>query len=184
MLCRIFIFCLLCFLLYTPSVFASDIKINEIIIHPRSGNHEWIEFYNPEKLNLSEYFIDDDTDFTSDSGNSPKKKLSAMQATDTQYPFLDNTSSMFNNDGDWIVLFDSYGAIIDQYSYTKDPGLDTPIGRFPDGSGEFAILQAATKGMPNAPAEPSPTPSQAAVPTSTHTPTPIKNPTPTATPKP
>lgn len=182
----LFLFSLVYFCFHFP-VFASNVKINEILVRPSSGNKEWVEFYNPDKIDLSTYYIDDDTNFNSDAGSSPKKDLKEIQADDTQYPYLELTSSMFNNGGDYAVLFDNTGNIVDQYSYTKDPGTDVSIGRVPDGVGDFAILASATKGSANSQPQPSPTLSPTKEPTPTHTPspTPIKSEqakAPTATP--
>lgn len=185
-------YCLVLFSVYAllspKDSFASNLKINEVVIHPSSGNKEWVEFYNPDKIDISSYWIDDDTDFTNDSGNSSKKSLQGIQGSDTQYPYFE-VSSMFNNDGDHVVLFGSDGAIVDQYEYSKDPGSDISIGRSPDGSGEFTVLATATKGSANSLPLPSSTPSPLPSPTPTHTPTPSPKPTPiksgpTLTPKP
>lgn len=152
----ILVFCNL--LLLSFPVYASNIKINEILVHPSSGNKEWVEFYNPEKTDISKYWIDDDTDFTSDSGNSSKKSLKDLLGMDTNYPYIELSSSMFNNAGDHVVLFDESGTIIDQYEYTKDPGSDVSIGRSPDGSDNFVLLTSATKGSANSAPQPTPTP--------------------------
>lgn len=53
-------------------VCAADIKINEVVVHPSSGGYEWVEFYNPDHLNINQYYIDDDTDFTNDIGSQKK----------------------------------------------------------------------------------------------------------------
>lgn len=146
---------LLAFLLFAKPVLASPF-INEFMAHPSSGNTEWVEFYNPDSLDLTSYFIDDDTSFASDSGSSSKKSLATT--TTGIYPSID-LSSMLNNSGDFVVLFDSSGNIIDQYQYTSDPGTDTTIGRSPDG-GSWIILSSASKGSANGGASsPSPSPS-------------------------
>lgn len=169
--------------LVSAQVYAADTKINEILVHPSSGAHEWIELYNPDSIDLSGYFLDDDTDFVNDIG-SAKKSLATIQGINTKYPYLDLTSSMFNNDGDSVVLFDQSGNIVDQYTYTKDPGENISIGRNPDGAGEFAKLSAATEGLANASLQPAPTLSPTKIPTPTHTPVPTNTLTPTHTPTP
>lgn len=162
-------------LIFAPFVHAENkIVINEFLIHPSSGNKEWVELYNPDSANLSGYWIDDDTDFTSDSGNSSKKSLSTIINSNSN-PYIE-LSSMLNNDSDHVVLFDTNGNIIDQYEYTSDPGEDVPIGRYPDGTGSFQALAESTKGNINS--MPAPTPS----PTPSPTPVPPKEPTPTKTP--
>lgn len=113
-----------------------------------------------------------------------KKQLSAIQGSDTDFPYIDLTSSMFNNDGDMVVLFDANGNILDQYTYTKDPGENISFGRNPDGTGEFAILSNTTQGQQNASIQPTSTLSPTKAPTPTHTPTPSRTPTPSHTPTP
>ncbi|HSW87578.1 MAG TPA: lamin tail domain-containing protein [Candidatus Saccharimonadales bacterium] len=174
-------FCLIFFLLFSPQVYASDIKINEVLVHPNSGDHEWVEFYNPSKTDLSNYYIDDDTDFDNDIG-SAKKSLSNIQGKDTPYPYIELSSSMFNNDGDAVVLFDENKNIVDQYTYDKDPGSAVSFGRSPDGMGEFALLSSTTKGSENASIQSTPTLSPTKTLTPTHTPTPPPTSTPTRTP--
>jgi hypothetical protein len=143
------------FLSTTPVYSQSNLKINEILAHPSTGNKEWAEFYNPENIDLSTYHLDDDTDFDSDAGSSSKKILSTYNNTNSSYPFFE-LSSFFNNGGDHVVLFDNSGQVVDQYEYVEDPGADTSLGRNPDGSGSFLALQNPTQGSPNSPPAPSP----------------------------
>src|SRR5258706_12428458 len=173
---------LLSFSPITAPVFASSLKINEVLVHPGSGNSEWVEIYNPDKTDISSFYIDDDTDFNSDTGNSSKKILTGIQGTDTQFPYFELTSSMFNNNGDNVVLFDNNGIMLDQYLYLKDPGIDVSLGRSPDGTGEIMLLAAATKGMANSQMQPSPTPTPTKVPTSTPSPKPTPTTKPANTP--
>jgi hypothetical protein len=160
----------------------AHITINEILVHPSSGNKEWVELSNPDNIDLANYWIDDDTSFTDDAGGSSKKSLSGlMQGKDATHPYIE-TSSMFNNSGDYVVLFDESGTIIDQYQYADDPGSDISIGRSPDGSGSFQILASATQGDTNTSPQPTATPTQPPQPTATNTPRPTHTPTPTKTP--
>lgn len=174
-----FLISLLSFL-FPAFVQADLVKINEFLAHPTSGNKEWVEFYNPGGINLSSYFLDDDVDFNSDTGSSDKKPLSAIPNPTATYANLEFTSYL-NNAGDYVVLFDQNGIIIDQFQYTEDPGADVSIGRSPDGSGSFNQLSAATKGAPNTSHVTNPTPSSSPSP-SYATPTtfisPVKSPTP------
>lgn len=160
-LCFLFIF-----FLFSTKTFASGLSINEFLAHPSSGNKEWVEFYNPDNVDLSNYYLDDDTDFNSDIGNSDKKNLTGFNNSNPLYPYFE-ISSFLNNSGDHIVLYSETGQIIDQYEYTHDPGADLSVGRFPDGNGEFQILSSATKGYSNSSP---PTPTQA--PTATDKPGP------------
>lgn len=159
---------------------SSNLSINEFLAHPSSGNKEWVEFYNPEKTDLSIYWIDDDENFNEDSGSSSKKSLANAESLNSTYPYIE-LSSFLNNSGDYVVLFSQDGSIIDKYQYTSDPGVDVVIGRNPDGTGDMIYLVSSTKGLPNShPVSPTPTP--APIPTNTPIPTPTQKPT--STPKP
>lgn len=185
-------------ILFVPSnsFASSNVKINEFLAHPGSGN-EWVEFYNPDQVDISSYFLDDDTDFSSDSGSSSKKSLSTINVSNLTYPYLE-FGSFLNNDSDYVVLFGADGSIVDQYQYTSDPGNDIPIGRSPDGSGQFSPLSSQSKGSansnptptpdptptPSPSPSPSPTPTPSPTPASSPTPTPIKSPSPSPKPTP
>lgn len=150
---------------------ASNIKINEFVAHPSSGNKEWVEFYNPDKVDLTKYWLDDDMDFSSDTGSSAKKSLTALQQVDSVYPYLE-FDSFLNNGGDYVVLFTDSGNIIDQFQYTSDPGADISIGRSPDGNDDFVILAQQSKGTSNGHPAPSPSPSPSPSPTPQNSPSP------------
>lgn len=154
----------------------STAAINEFV---PDGNPEWVEFYNASSSAeyLKNYYLDDDTSFTDDSGSSTKKLLTGLATSNPTFPFIE-LSSMLNNSGDSVVLFDPSGNIVDQYSYSSNPGKEISIGRNPDNSGTFFTLASPTKGNTNSPPQPSATPPPA--PTSAPAPT-LK---PTSTPKP
>jgi len=150
--------------------------INEFLAAP-TDNKEWVELYNPDKVDIKTYWIDDDLSFSSDSGNSDKKQLTdSIVSSDGIYSYIE-LSSFLNNSGDWVVLFKDTGEEVDKYEYTSNPGENVSIGR-PNNSGSFVALQSLTKGSSNSGAIPTPT----SVPTATVTPT--KTPTPTPTPEP
>lgn len=142
----------------------AQVVINEFV---PNFSTEWVEFYNSSSSAeyLKSYYIDDDTDFNSDTGSSAKKQLTGLITASATFPYFE-LSSVFNNSGDYVVLFDEGGNLVDKYQYTSDPGNGVSIGRYPDGSGSFYILTSATKGLTNS----SPTP------TSTPTPTPTPSP--------
>lgn len=176
------------FLHFAKPAFAADVVINELVAHPSTGNEEWVEFYNQNNIDLTTYWLDDDTNFSDDSGNSNKKSLENIVGTNL-YPYIE-FSSFLNNSGDYVVLFSADGTIVDQYQYTQDPGADIPLGHYPDGQGSIMILSSATKGLTNSEsptATPTLTPTSTPIPTATNTPTPTpvatstKTPTPTPT---
>lgn len=165
-----------------PAAFAdSTVVINEFV---PDANPEWVEFYNASSSAeyLKTYYIDDDVSFTDDGGSSAKKLLSNLIISDPIFPYIE-LSSILNNSGDNVVLFDSSGNILDQYNYSNNPGKDISIGRNPDKTGTFFTLASATKGTANSSPQPSATPSPTPTlsPTSTHKPTATTTPVPTAT---
>lgn len=146
--------------LSTLPVFA-QVKINEFLIRP---NPEWIELYNASDSAeyLKNYWLDDDTDFDSDSGTSPKKSLAGLKTDSIHFVYF-VTNSFLNDDGDMVVLFDNQKNVIDNFQFTVNPGDNLTIGRYPDETGSFTILKEPTQGWANSPpqppASPSPSPS-------------------------
>ncbi len=175
-------------IVYPRHAFAeTKVIINELLPHPPSGSKEWVELYNPDGADISGYWLDDDSNFSEDTGNSDKKNLSELSSISGHPYDVFEVSSMFNNDGDSVVLFAPDGAILDQFTYTKDPE-SYAIGRSPDVMGNFVVLASSSKGsansdpLPTATITPSPTLKPTAtpkVPTPSNSPTPIKTPTPT-----
>lgn len=160
---------LISFIFVSP-VFAS-VVINEF--NP-NASPEWVELYNASDSAeyLKSYYLDDDISFTEDSGSGTKKLLTELITMSATYPYID-ISSFLNNGGDYVVIFDSLGSLIDQYQYTHDPGDGITIGRSPDNTGSFSTLAFSTKGSQN---------SQPPTVTPTRTPTPSQVPSPTKTP--
>ena len=165
----------------------TNLVINEVSVHPSDGEKEWVELYNSSGIDMKTYWIDDDTDFASDSGGSAKKQMdTVVKGADDKHFVFDLPSAMFNNSGDFVVLFDNTGQIVDQFQYNEDPSVDHTFGRSPDGAGSFQILANATKGSTNSGPQPTVTPTPlptekpTAEPTVTRTPTqPKAKPTPT-----
>jgi len=173
-------------LLVVCSIFPQKVKaqvvINEFIAN---GTPEWVEFYNssPSADYIKNYYLDDDQNFLDDTGSGTKKLLTSLNTLNPTFPYFE-TTSFFNNSGDWIILFDQNGMMLDQFQYTSDPGRDFPIGRFPDSTGSFLMLSYSTKADGNSsPPTPVPTPTPTPVNiTPTPNPTPTKTALPTATP--
>lgn len=156
------------FLSLEPVSAEEKIQINEFLVHPGGENKEWVELYIPDGKNCAGYWIDDDTDFESDTGNG--KKYHIEQCADPlriQYHIVELPTALLNNTEDSIILFDPTGNVEDQYTYTSDPGIDISIGRNPDSIGSFYPLLSATKGAANT----------LPIPTQTPTPTPTIRPT-------
>lgn len=171
----LFISCL-AFLLFVSPVSANGSPvINEALVQPSGSNKEWVEFYG-NGIDLTNYWLDDDSDFTSDSGSSTKKQITTtVQGSDTSHIVYELPSAIFNNDNDTIVLYSPDGQIVDQYHYSSGPGEDMTLGRTPDGTGGFANLSFPTRGSANAGVKPpdTPTPHPTSKPTKEPSPTKI-----------
>ena len=163
--------------LFSPRIILAQVVINEFLVNP---NPEWVEFYNASESAefLKNYWLDDDRDFNDDTGSSPKKSLANLNIDNPTYPYLE-FNSFLNNTGDYVVLFDSEGNEIDYYQYKASPGEGVSIGRSPDASGDFVVLENSTRGGANSNPIPTATPTPTLTPTSTPTPKP-----PTPTPEP
>src|SRR3989344_9121617 len=121
---------LLLALVFPANVLA--VVINEFLPSPSSGNSEWVEFFNNDIPNdtLKTYWVDDDIDFGAETG-SAKLQLSGLNTDNPSYPYIE-LATFLNNTGDFVVLFDASGNVVDQYQYTSNPGTDVSIGRDPD----------------------------------------------------
>lgn len=175
---------LLFFLAVSP---VQALVINEFV---PDGSPEWVEFFNASDSAefIKNYYLDDDESFDEDSGSKPKKLLTDLVISNPSYPYIE-ISSMLNNNGDWVVIFDSEGVLVDKYNYHESVGENVSQGRSPDGSGEFTFLSSSTKGLANSgpiptstPKPATPTPAPTSQPSST--PVPTKPPTSNPTPKP
>lgn len=167
-----------------PKSVSAQVSINEFVI---DSDTEWVEFYNSSDSAeyLKSYYIDDDDNFTSDSGSSGKKSLSNLNITNISFPYLDLSSAIFNNSPpDNVVLFDGLGNVIDSFSYNVNPGKDVSMGRFPDKVGDFSTLASLTKGSNNSQKAATPTPSQSPTNSPTANPSKTPSPVPTSTLKP
>src|SRR3989344_2022068 len=178
--------------IFVPSVYAyANLVINEFLANQSSGQDEWVEFYNPDDLDLTGYWIDDDIDFVSDSGNSSKKQLTAsnLNVSNPTLPYATLSSSMFNDSCgsscDYVALFSPDGSIVDQFQYTSEmiEQEGKTIGRSPDGPNSFTVLSSQTKGSQNSIPQPSPTPTPQSTTSQSTSPASGKSKSPSPTPK-
>jgi hypothetical protein len=156
-----------------PSL-ASALVINEFVSNAPVSEFEWVEFYNDQNSAdyIKTYYLDDDLDFVSDSGSSAKKLLTNLNTDNVSYPYFE-MQNVLNNGGDYVVLFDASGNILDQFQYTADPGAGVSMGRDPDRTGSITSLGTATKGAPNPNSIPTATPTLEPTPEPTAEPTAI-----------
>lgn len=163
------------FLLF-PSAVSAQVVINEFQPKP---NPEWVEFYNKstDEVNLGNYFFDDDSDFGSDGGSSPKIGLQGILPSGgfcfwEMYSFL-------NDGGDNPTLFAGNGDILDTYSYASSSA-SFSYSRIPDGETwqiSVSPSRIATSCLSLPTPTPVPTPVATTYPTTAPTPTPTLSPT-------
>lgn len=126
---------------------ASSVVINELMVHPESGN-DWIELYNNgSDVDLSGWQL-------KDTGSTSLKTLSGILAANA-YLVIEVTNRL-NNSGDTVSLVDGTNASIDSYSYSSDPGLNKSLGRDPNGTGNFGLLVESSRGLQNGSAQAQP----------------------------
>ncbi len=141
---------------FTGSV--NKVLINEFLSNPIGDddalkpNGEWIELYNPTSspINLSGWYLtDSDSSHILQITNDNTENM-VIQPNDFIVLYRNgNQKFSLNNHGDTIRLFDSYGKLIDEFSYSYDPGENRSIGRCPDGSDIWEILDHLTPGSSN-----------------------------------
>lgn len=139
-----------------PAHAFAAVRINEVVVHPGAGN-DWIELYNPDgvDIDLSGWRIHD-------SGSSPLKTVTGVLPA-VGFLVVEVTNRL-NNTGDVVMLVDAGSTVIDSYTYTKDPGIDVSVGRFPDGVGEIKPLHLPSKHGPNASVRDEPVPAVSSTP--------------------
>lgn len=137
------------------------------MVHPSSGN-DWIELYNTTSNNL------DINGWSFVDSTSKIKDLNGIIEAGGFLVF--EVTNRLNNGRDEIFLKDTSDTIIDNYSYSSDPGIDNSIGRIPDGN-NWTNGISPTKGLSNGNTEPnaSPTQTPTSAPSSTPTPTPVSS---------
>ena len=171
------------FILSPQSFAEGSVTINEFLANPANGQNEWVEIYNPTAadVNLTGWILNDKSD--------SKKKLDSLGSIlsggfavyeYTGDGWLNNTASSSKSES--INLLDDKGNSVDIYLYTVNQKENVTTGRYPDGSGDWVVLEKATKGEPNSGPLPTPTPTPLPSPTSipTSKPTSTKSPTKTA----
>jgi len=137
---------LLCFVILLVSNI-SAIKINEIEMNPEDGSYgkEWIELYNDENedIDISDWEI-----WEGIYGSSgPKKILSITNGTVILEKgfYIIEWGIKLNNNGDFVILYDSFGNKIDETETLEESSSSTKTWQLCD-SWEFL---EATKGEKN-----------------------------------
>jgi len=92
-----------------------NIFISEVYPYPQTGEHEWIELYNDNDLqvNLDHWSIDDGEN----TGSAPKSFSLILEAY--TYGTVDISASLFNNSGDTVRLLNNNKSEKDSMEYGK-----------------------------------------------------------------
>lgn len=166
------------FFIISPAQIYASVVVNEIMPHPSLGV-DWIELYSTEsqEVDLSGWKIEDSTGIleTFSEGTKIGSSSAFMQIS---------KSNRLNNGGDTVRIKDKLGTVIDEKSYTEDPGIGITIGRYPDGTGNWGVLINASPNGSNSNLAPTATLAPSSTPTLTPTPKLSNTPVPSATSKP
>ncbi len=151
------------FLFVHPAYASSQVQITKIMAHPTTGE-DWIELYNSQNqsVNMTNWTV-------SDNSSSMKTLTQTLNPQESIQIFLSNR---LNNSGDSVILKDSTGLVIDQYTYTSDPGTD------------ICWVQVNTSWQQQNNCQPAPTPTPSPSSSPTPSPTPSTTPSPSPTPSP
>lgn len=95
-----------------PDLAPNSVTLSEVMACPESGQSEWVELKNQTAsvLTITNWKIKDSTDTHSISVNDSIGSYG--------YLVVSLSSSMFNNTGDSVRLYNASGTLIDQMSYT------------------------------------------------------------------
>jgi len=160
LLCVLFLWVFSCF--FASSCLAA-VVINEFCPKPNSGEKEWIEFYNPENIDLSNWIIEEKTS----TGNITQHIIRNNEnlINNPIFDVFTFSSYKLNDKGDEIKLFNKKNKKVDEHSYSEtERGIS--FARIPDG-GNWSTSNPPTKGSsngtsipsnPSSPPSPSPSP--------------------------
>jgi hypothetical protein len=121
----------------------TGVMISEAMVQPLTGEYEWVELYNDNDLPvfLDDWYVDD----TASGGASPKVFTAIIP--EKGYAVVDLTSSLFNNDSDFVRLLNTEKEEVDVFQYEYSEKGKT-IGRNTDKNNEICI-QEPSKGFTN-----------------------------------
>ncbi|MFH0773078.1 MAG: lamin tail domain-containing protein [bacterium] len=100
---------------HTPEIHYQNIFISEVYPYPPSGEHEWVEIYNGNniQINLERWYIDDGEN----TGGTPKSF--SLTLNPYMYAVINLSSALFNNVGDVVRLLNSDKYEKDSMEYGK-----------------------------------------------------------------
>lgn len=128
----------------TPSLISyENIYLSEVMVSPKTGEKEWVEIYNDNDflVELKNWYIDD----IENAGSSPKLFTTILDKK--SYKVIELSSSIFNNDGDWVRLLDFNKREKDGFEYSHSETGKT-FGRISFFSDQWC-LQESSKGEKN-----------------------------------
>jgi hypothetical protein len=126
--------------------FAGAVVINEYLPDPDTiYSTEWIEIYNDDltAVDLSGWTLNDSLSKPKVIATIPSDMILAAGA------YLTITVSDLNNDADSILLIDTLGNVVDEASWTSNPGNDKSWARIHDGSEIWDVMDEPTPGALN-----------------------------------
>lgn len=130
----------------TPTPFLvsyENIYLSEVMVNPKIGEKEWVEIYNDNDflVELRNWYIDD----IENAGSTPKSFTAILDKK--SYKVVELSSSIFNNDGDWVRLLDFDRREKDSFEYLQSE-TGRSFGRSSFSSDSWC-LQESSKGEKN-----------------------------------
>ena len=144
----------------------AEILINEFLPNSVDTNYEWIELYNngSSAVNLSNYNVSEEAaakNFTIGDVTIAASSFVVLVRNESVFNLTHNITSTLveygasvpslnlNDSGDSIFLYNASGNLTDSILNYGDPGENTSVGRFPDGSSNIVNLSVRTPGSKN-----------------------------------
>lgn len=141
----------------------SFIVLNEIMYHPEveggsMPEGEWVELYNntDDDVDVAGWEIRDDDGHTivvsfsnSDNNGNLEDDGETVVPASGWLVVYKNGSSIFNNDGDTVELYNLSSALVDSHTYAGGKGENVTEARVPDGSGGLWQDPLPTPGRKN-----------------------------------
>lgn len=130
----------------TTSILRAEVVLNEIMPHPVLGGEDWVELYNRGNVEVSlvGWVIDDveggSSNYTIASGVIPVGGFVVFNYS--------QISVNFDSTGDDVRLFNGTGSLVDNLTWSEDPGESVSWMRSPDGWGGWIKSSAENPPSP------------------------------------
>ncbi|MBI5726290.1 MAG: lamin tail domain-containing protein [Ignavibacteriales bacterium] len=130
--------------------------MNEIFARGAAPDLDWIEIYNPNSssVDLTNYKI---YDSGGQGGTKPKKVFPAGVTIPAKGFYVivtdvaDSSGFGLSSAGEDVWFENASGVVIDQIKFLTTTTASQSFGRVPDGSANWTVNSAITKGAPNQP---------------------------------